>query len=63
MAGILFKHIHTQEVVEATEIRKDVVNFRGKTINLNDVSLHDWELCSIDPGYRGKPPEKKNGAA
>ncbi|HEY9608700.1 hypothetical protein [Allocoleopsis sp.] len=55
----IFKHIHTAEVVEVPEIRPGVLNFKGCIVEVSEISLHNWEECESDPGYRGLPPEEE----
>ncbi len=60
----LFQHIRTRQVVEVPEIRPGTVNFNGCILEIATLSLHDWVLCSTDPGYRGLPKaESEDGAA
>lgn len=54
----LFQHIRTHQVVEVPEIRPGVVNFNGVILQLEELSLHDWNLLDKDPGYRGIPGYK-----
>jgi hypothetical protein len=59
----IFQHVHTLEVIEVPEIRPGVVNFNGCIVELSEISLHNWELCKVDPGYRGLKPTDEEDAA
>ena len=59
----IFQHVHTLEVIEVPEIRLGVLNFNGCIVELSEISLHNWELCKVDPGYRGLKPTDEEDAA
>ncbi len=59
----IFQHVHTLEVIEVPEIRPGVLNFNGCIVELSEISLHNWELCKVDPGYRGLKPTDEEDAA
>lgn len=61
--NLIFQHVHTKQVVEVPEIRPGVLNFNGCIVELSEISLHNWELCKVDPGYRGLKPTDEEDAA
>lgn len=61
--NLIFQHVHTKQVVEVPEIRPGVLNFNGCIVELSEISLHNWELCKVDPGYRGLKPNDEEDAA